>query len=109
MVTKIHHVGIVVERLDRAYGFWRDTLGLPLVRQAEIPDQGVRAALLAAGGREIELLGAPTPAPARPAVPGLACPSQAARHRLPRAPRCREELPASLRAARGRHQRRRAL
>ena len=61
MVTKIHHVGIVVERLDRAYGFWRDTLGLPLVRQAEIPDQGVRAALLAAGESEIELLEPTTP------------------------------------------------
>src|SRR5262245_1177228 len=56
MVTKIHHVGIVVESLARAYGFWRDTLGLPLRREAELPDQGVRAALLAAGDSEVELL-----------------------------------------------------
>jgi methylmalonyl-CoA/ethylmalonyl-CoA epimerase len=56
MVTRIHHVGIVVERLASAYRFWRDTLGLPLVREAEIPDQAVRAALLAAGQSEIELL-----------------------------------------------------
>jgi len=55
-VSKIHHVGIVVETLSGAYGFWRDVLGLPLVRQAEIADQGVRAALLAAGESEIELL-----------------------------------------------------
>jgi methylmalonyl-CoA/ethylmalonyl-CoA epimerase len=59
MVTGIHHVGIVVENLDRAYRFWRDTLGLPLVREADVADQGVRAALLAAGDSEIELL-APT-------------------------------------------------
>jgi methylmalonyl-CoA/ethylmalonyl-CoA epimerase len=56
MVTKIHHVGIVVKDLADAYRFWRDTLGLPLVREAELPDQGVRAALLAAGDSEIELL-----------------------------------------------------
>ena len=56
MIKKIHHVGIVVESLSRAYGFWRDALGLPLVREAEIAGQGVRAALLAAGDSEIELL-----------------------------------------------------
>ena len=56
MVKKIHHVGIVVESLARAYRFWRDALGLPLLREAEIADQGVRAALLAAGDGEIELL-----------------------------------------------------
>jgi methylmalonyl-CoA/ethylmalonyl-CoA epimerase len=56
MVTKIHHVGIVVESLAHAYGFWRDALGLPLVREALLPEQGVRAALLAAGDSEIELL-----------------------------------------------------
>ena len=28
MVRKIHHVGIVVESIAHAYGFWRDTLGL---------------------------------------------------------------------------------
>ncbi len=56
MIKKIHHVGIVVESLASACRFWRDALGLPLVRQAEIADQGVRAALLAAGDSEIELL-----------------------------------------------------
>jgi methylmalonyl-CoA epimerase len=56
MVTNIHHIGIVVRSVERAYRFWRDTLGLPLLRQAEIADQGVKAALLAAGDSEIELL-----------------------------------------------------
>lgn len=56
MISKIHHVGIVVEKLDLAYAFWRDALGLPLLREAEIPEQGVRAALLAAGDSEVELL-----------------------------------------------------
>lgn len=56
MVRRIHHVGVVVQRLADAYGFYRDTLGLPLLAEAEIPDQGVRAALLGAGESEIELL-----------------------------------------------------
>jgi methylmalonyl-CoA epimerase len=56
MVSAIHHVGIVVRKLDEAYHFWRDTLGLPLIREATLADQRVRAALLAAGDSEIELL-----------------------------------------------------
>jgi methylmalonyl-CoA/ethylmalonyl-CoA epimerase len=56
VMRRIHHVGIVVNRLADAYGFYRDTLGLPLVKEATIADQHVRAALLAAGESEIELL-----------------------------------------------------
>lgn len=56
MVRRIHHVGIVVKRLEEAYRFYRDVLGLPLLKEADIADQGVRAALLAAGDTEIELL-----------------------------------------------------
>ncbi|PWU24128.1 MAG: hypothetical protein C5B48_07415 [Candidatus Rokuibacteriota bacterium] len=55
-VTGIHHVGIVVAQLSSAYQFWRGTLTLPLLREAALPDQGVRAALLAAGDSEIELI-----------------------------------------------------
>src|SRR5262249_18374580 len=64
-MRRIHHVGIVVNRLTEAYRFYRDVLGLPLLREAEIADQGVRAALLAAGDSEVELLeplGPSTPA-----------------------------------------------
>jgi methylmalonyl-CoA/ethylmalonyl-CoA epimerase len=53
---RIHHVGVVVPHLDRALEFWRDALGLELRKTATIEDQGVRAALLWAGGSEIELL-----------------------------------------------------
>jgi len=56
VVRRIHHVGIVVRDLAAAYRFYRDTLGLPLLKEASIRDQGVRAALLAAGDTEIELL-----------------------------------------------------
>src|SRR5262249_60481816 len=56
VVLGIHHVGIVVKQLRDAYTFYRSTLGLPLLREAEVADQGVRAALLGAGDTEIELL-----------------------------------------------------
>ena len=56
MIRAIHHVGIAVQRLREAYRLYRDVFGLPLLKEAEVPDQGVRAALLAAGDSEIELL-----------------------------------------------------
>jgi methylmalonyl-CoA/ethylmalonyl-CoA epimerase len=56
MIKKIHHVGIVVRNIEEAFGFYKDTLGLPLGKMATIQDQGVRAALLPIGESEIELL-----------------------------------------------------
>ena len=56
MLTKIHHIGIVVRSLDEAYAFYRDALRLPVHKEAIIQDQGVRAALLTIGESEIELL-----------------------------------------------------
>lgn len=56
MLKKIHHVGIVVRSLEEAYRFYRDTLGLPVHKEATVEDQGVKAALLTIGNSEIELL-----------------------------------------------------
>jgi methylmalonyl-CoA epimerase len=56
MLKKIHHVGIVVRRLEDAYAFYRDLLGLPVHKVATVEDQGVKAALLTIGNSEIELL-----------------------------------------------------
>ena len=56
MITKIHHIGVVVRSLEAALRFYRDRLGLPLTRLLAVPDQGVRVALLAAGESEVELL-----------------------------------------------------
>jgi methylmalonyl-CoA/ethylmalonyl-CoA epimerase len=61
VITRIHHVGIVVKDLDLALGFWRDTLGLPVLHSAALPDQGVLAALLACGTSEVEVLVPTTP------------------------------------------------
>jgi methylmalonyl-CoA epimerase len=56
LIRAIHHIGIAVSSLTHAYRLYRDVLGLPVLREAAVPDQGVRAALLAAGESEIELL-----------------------------------------------------
>ncbi len=61
MLSKIHHVGIVVRHLEDAYPFYRDTLGLSLGKTATLEDQGVKAALLPVGDSEIELLEPITP------------------------------------------------
>jgi methylmalonyl-CoA/ethylmalonyl-CoA epimerase len=56
MLKRIHHVGVVVPSLEAGLKFWRDTLGLRLIKSATVEDQGVKATLLDAGGSEIELL-----------------------------------------------------
>jgi methylmalonyl-CoA/ethylmalonyl-CoA epimerase len=56
VIGRIHHVGVLVRDLEAGLGFWRDTLGLPLLRSADMPEQKVRAALLACGAGEVELL-----------------------------------------------------
>ncbi|TMA31242.1 MAG: methylmalonyl-CoA epimerase, partial [Deltaproteobacteria bacterium] len=56
MLTRVHHVGLVVRRLEEGLAFWQGTLGLRVAKQATIQDQGVRAALLPIGRSEIELL-----------------------------------------------------
>ena len=56
MLIRVHHVGLVVRRLDDGLAFWQDTLGLRVSKQATVADQGVKAALLPIGRSEIELL-----------------------------------------------------
>jgi methylmalonyl-CoA/ethylmalonyl-CoA epimerase len=56
MLTRVHHVGLVVRRLEDGLAFWQDRLGLRVSKQATVADQGVRAALLPIGRSEIELL-----------------------------------------------------
>ena len=55
-VNRIHHTGVVVRSLEQAYGFYRDTLGLRLVKEEVMEYQGVRAALLDLGNSFLELL-----------------------------------------------------
>ncbi len=56
MIRDVHHIGIAVLSLDRAYTFFRDALGLSLVKEAEVPARGARAAMLAAGASYLEVI-----------------------------------------------------
>lgn len=56
MLTRVHHVGLVVRKLEDGLAFWQDRLGLRISKQATVVDQGVKAALLPIGRSEIELL-----------------------------------------------------
>ena len=55
-VRRVHHVGVVVRSLEESYAFFRDALGLPLITEALIEEQGVKAALLDLGNSLLELL-----------------------------------------------------
>jgi methylmalonyl-CoA/ethylmalonyl-CoA epimerase len=53
---RIHHVALIVERLDPALAFWQDTLGLELEVVEEMADDRVRIAFLPVGESKIELV-----------------------------------------------------
>ncbi len=56
MILDVHHVGIAVLSLERAYALYRDALGLSVVKEGEVPSRGVRAAMLAAGRSYLEII-----------------------------------------------------
>jgi methylmalonyl-CoA epimerase len=53
---RIHHVAVIVERLDPALAFWRDAVGLELEVVQEMADDRVRIAFLPIGESKIELV-----------------------------------------------------
>ena len=60
MIPKIDHVGIAVESIEEARGFY-ETLGLDVSHIEEVPQEGVRVAMIDCGESTIELLEATTP------------------------------------------------
>jgi methylmalonyl-CoA/ethylmalonyl-CoA epimerase len=55
-VIGINHVAIVVDDLDSALGFWRDSLGLELTRIENVPSQQSEVAFFPTKAGEIELV-----------------------------------------------------
>jgi methylmalonyl-CoA/ethylmalonyl-CoA epimerase len=53
---KLDHIGIATRELEEGFAIWRDALGLELDTSEEIPDQGVRVAMLEIGDTHVELL-----------------------------------------------------
>lgn len=56
MIEDVHHVGIAVRSMDEALAFYRDALGLPLVKEGIAAARGVRAAMLGVGRSFLEIL-----------------------------------------------------
>ena len=58
MTTKIDHIAIVVEDIDKALGVYHNALGLPLERVEDVPAEKVKVAFLPMpdGENDIELI-----------------------------------------------------
>ena len=55
MIQKIDHIGIAVESIEKARGFY-ESLGLHVEAIEEVPQEKVRVALISCGESRIELL-----------------------------------------------------
>ena len=55
-VTRIDHLAIVVDDLEKALIFWRDGLGLEVSRVEHVPEQGAEVTFLTIGDQNVELV-----------------------------------------------------
>lgn len=56
MYTKVHHIGIAVNDLEKSVELYRDLLGLPLDGTHAVPEQKVRTAFFPVGETQLELI-----------------------------------------------------
>jgi len=56
VLTRVDHVGVAVEDLDRALATYEADLAMTLVHRETVDDQGVEAVLLDVGDSHVELL-----------------------------------------------------
>ena len=56
MYTKVHHIGIAVQDIEKSLAVYRDLLGLELEGQHEVEDQKVITAFFPVGETHIELI-----------------------------------------------------
>jgi len=55
-IKRIDHIAVVVDDIESALGFWRDSLGLELLHVEDVPDQESVVAFLKTGEGEVELV-----------------------------------------------------
>jgi methylmalonyl-CoA/ethylmalonyl-CoA epimerase len=55
-IGRLNHVALVVDDIELALKFWRDSLGFEVSHVEDAPDQGAVVAFLSAGDQEIELV-----------------------------------------------------
>jgi methylmalonyl-CoA/ethylmalonyl-CoA epimerase len=56
MIKRVDHISIAVKNLDEGLKTYEDLLGIKSSHTEEIPDQGIKAALIVLGDVEIELI-----------------------------------------------------
>ena len=61
MTTKLNHIAIVVEDIDKAIAVYRDAIGLPLTAVNEEPAEAVKVAYFPTATGEVELVQPTTP------------------------------------------------
>ncbi len=55
-ITRINHVAVVVEDLEKSLAFWRDALGIDLHELRDVPAEQSQVAFLPLEGSEVELV-----------------------------------------------------
>ena len=55
-VKQINHVAVVVDDMEKALGFWRDSLGIELHDLRDVPAENSQVAFLPLSGSEVELV-----------------------------------------------------
>jgi len=55
-ITKMNHVAVVVDDMDKALSFWRDALGMDLQELRDVPPEASQVAFLPLPGSEVELV-----------------------------------------------------
>lgn len=56
MLTKVDHIGVIVRSLDRAKQFLGTEMGLPIVKETDLPDRGTKAAFFQCGDTQVEVI-----------------------------------------------------
>ncbi len=55
-ITRINHVAVVVDDLEKSLSFWRDALGIDLHELRDVPAEHSQVAFLPLAGSEVELV-----------------------------------------------------
>lgn len=55
-VKAINHIAVVVGDMEKALGFWRDALGIPLHSMRDVSAENSQVAFLPLAGAEVELV-----------------------------------------------------
>jgi methylmalonyl-CoA/ethylmalonyl-CoA epimerase len=55
-ITRINHVAVVVDDMQRSLSFWRDALGMEMYEIRDVPAEQSQVAFLPVPGSEVELV-----------------------------------------------------